>query len=126
MRKIGFLLAVTVFGAVFSTGLVSREVVAISDPICSSGVDEDLKKTAGCYEDDTIKSPIKTAVEVLLWVVGVICVVMVIWSGAKMTMSAGDAGAVMKAKNTLIYAVVGLVVAILAYAIVEFVIGKVG
>lgn len=61
----------------------------------------------------------------LLYAIGVIAVVMLIVAGIQMTTSAGDPGAVKKAKMTMTYAIVGLVVAILAYAIVNFVVGKV-
>ena len=60
----------------------------------------------------------------ILYVAGILAVVMIIVSGLKMTMSAGDAGAVQKAKNTLVYAIIGLVIAVLAYAIVNFVLKK--
>ena len=63
-------------------------------------------------------------INILLYVVGILAVVMIIVSGLKMTMSAGDAGAVQKAKNTLVYAIIGLVIAVLAYAIVNFVLKK--
>lgn len=65
---------------------------------------------------------------ILSWLfaaVGMLAVVMIIVSGLKMTLSAGDPGAVAKAKLTLVYSIVGLVVAMLAYAIVTFVIGSV-
>jgi len=60
----------------------------------------------------------------LLYAGGVVAVVMIIVAGLQMTTSAGDSGAVAKAKKTLTWAVVGLIVMILAYAIVNFVIGK--
>ena len=60
----------------------------------------------------------------LLWAVGAVAVIMIIVSGIKMTTSAGDPGAVQKAKQTLIYSIVGLVIAILAYAIVSFVLDR--
>ena len=66
---------------------------------------------------------------ILSWVfglTGILAVVMIIVSGFQMSMSAGDAGAVTKAKNTLIYSVVGLVVSLFAFAIVTFVVGKGG
>ena len=65
----------------------------------------------------------------LSWVfglLGVMSVIMIIYSGLQMTSSAGDAGAVTKARSTLIYSIVGLVVAISAFAIVQFVLKEVG
>ena len=66
---------------------------------------------------------------VLSWVfglIGVASVIMIIYSGVQMTASAGDAGAVTRAKNTMVYAIVGLVVSILAFGIVQFVMKEVG
>ena len=51
-------------------------------------------------------------------------VIMLIWGGIRYTTSAGDSNKVTAAKNTVLYAIVGLVIAILAYAIVNMVIGK--
>ena len=65
-------------------------------------------------------------VSYLFWAVGLVAVIMIVVSGLKMTMSAGDPGAVQKAKQTLIYSVIGLAIAILAYAIVTIVIDRVG
>jgi hypothetical protein len=48
---------------------------------------------------------------------------MIIYGGIRYTTSAGDSSHVKAAKDTILYAVVGLVVAILAYAIVNFVVG---
>ena len=46
---------------------------------------------------------------------------MIIYGGIQYTTSAGDSGKVTNAKNTILYAIVGLIVSILAYAIVNFV-----
>ena len=61
-----------------------------------------------------------------LYVGGIVAVVMAIVAGVQMTTSAGDPGAVKKAKTTLTWAIAGLVVMILAYAIVNFVIAQLG
>lgn len=66
---------------------------------------------------------VKTIVNVLLYVIGVIAVVVIIIGGIRYTTSGGNAASVSAAKNTILYAVIGLVVALLAYAIVNFVIG---
>ena len=59
----------------------------------------------------------------ILYILGILSVIMLIIGGVKYAMSAGDAKAVTDAKNTILYALIGLVIAILAYAIVNFVIG---
>lgn len=62
-----------------------------------------------------------TVTNVLLFLIGAISVIMLIIGGIRYTISNGDQGAVTSAKNTIMYAIIGLVVAILAYAAVNFV-----
>ncbi len=64
----------------------------------------------------------KDFVNIMLFAVGILAVIMIIWGGIRYVLSGGDSGAVSSAKKTILYAVVGLIVAILAYAIVNFVI----
>jgi hypothetical protein len=72
----------------------------------------------GCSGDGIFK----TVTNVLLFIIGAISVIMLIIGGIRYVVSGGDSGAVTSAKNTILYAVVGIVVAILAYALVNFVI----
>ena len=62
-----------------------------------------------------------TIVRVLLFLIGVVSVIMLIYGGIQYVLSTGDSGKVTNAKNTILYAIVGLIVAILSYAIVNFV-----
>ena len=64
-----------------------------------------------------------TVVNVLLFIIGAISVIMLIIGGIRYTISGGDSSAVTGAKNTILYAIVGIVVAVLAFAIVNFVLG---
>lgn len=65
---------------------------------------------------------ITTVTNILLFIVGAIAVVMVIVGGFRYVVSGGNTANITTAKNTILYAVVGLIVAILAYALVNFVI----
>lgn len=65
----------------------------------------------------------KTITNVLLFIIGAIAVIMLVVGGIRYTTSAGDSAAVTSAKNTILYAIVGIVVALLAFAVVNFVIG---
>lgn len=65
---------------------------------------------------------IKTLTDVLLFIVGALSVVMLIWGGIRYTTSAGNASSVAAAKNTIMYAVIGLIISLLAYAIVTWVV----
>lgn len=62
-------------------------------------------------------------VNVMLFIVGILAVIMIIFSGIRYITAHGDKNQVEGAKNTLIYSIVGLVVAIIAYALVNWVVG---
>lgn len=62
-----------------------------------------------------------TIVNILLYIIGAIAVIMLIIGGIRYVTSGGDSAAVTGAKNTILYAIIGIIVAILAYAIVNFV-----
>lgn len=74
----------------------------------------------GCSGDGIFK----TITNILLFLVGAVSVIMLIIGGVRYVVSGGDSSAVTGAKNTILYAIVGIVVAVLAYALVNFVIGS--
>ena len=65
-------------------------------------------------------------VNLLSIILGIAAVIMIIIGGLKYTTSNGDSGAITSAKHTIIYAIVGLVVAVLARPIVGLVLGSFG
>lgn len=58
---------------------------------------------------------------ILLFIVGAVAVIMLIFGGIRYVVSGGDQNNVTAAKNTILYAIIGIVVALLAYAAVRFV-----
>lgn len=70
----------------------------------------------------TLPERAQTITNVFLFALGAIAVIMIIIGGIRYVLSGGDSTSITGAKNTIMYAVIGLVVAILAYAIVNFVI----
>lgn len=68
---------------------------------------------------------IKLVINIFSLIVGVIAVVMIIVGGLKYITSSGDSSNVSGAKNTILYAIVGLVIVALAQIIVRFVLAKV-
>ncbi len=76
----------------------------------------------GATTQDSAPDIIKNVINLLLYLVGIIAVIVIIINGIRYTTSNGDASGVKSAKDGVLYAVVGLVVAILAYAIVNFVV----
>lgn len=81
---------------------------------------------ARCAKSTDQRSDIRVLIEiatnVLLFVIGAVAVIMIIIGGIRYTTSNGDSSQVTAAKNTILYGVVGVIVALLAYAIVNFVV----
>ena len=73
---------------------------------------------------DTLVSNITTILNAVVAVLGLVCVVVMIIGGVNYMTSAGDAGKVKKAKDTILYGLIGLVVCVLAFALVNFVIAN--
>lgn len=65
-----------------------------------------------------------TIANILLLILGAVAVIMLIVGGFRYVVSGGDSTAVEGAKNTILYAIIGIVVAFLAYAAVNFVVGQ--
>lgn len=74
-------------------------------------------------KDEDVNNFVGNLMDVLIWIVGVAAVIMIIVGGVKYITSGGDANKLTSAKNTILYSVVGLVVALFAYAIVTWIIG---
>ena len=62
---------------------------------------------------------------VIIGVLGIVAVIVIIFGGVQYMTSTGDASKVKKAKDTILYGVVGLVIVILAFAIVNFIIANI-
>ena len=69
---------------------------------------------------------VQSAINILLYLVGVISLIVVIVGALRYVLSGGNPQATSAAKDTILYAVIGLVVALLAYAIVNFVLTNFG
>lgn len=118
MKKI-----ILTLGLVFSLGLIFAPVPlgaqTVLEDYCAVAENND---TVICKQNaKPLTDYIKPIVNTLLFVLGAVSVVMIILGGIKYTTSSGDTKNVESAKNTIMYSVIGLVVAILAGAIVNFV-----
>ena len=96
-------------------------VFAAEDLTLRGGVDssKSADQPASLFGDGGI---FETVSKVLLFVIGAVSVIMLIIGGIRYTISQGDSAQVTSAKNTILYSIIGLVVAILAYAAVDFVV----
>jgi len=73
---------------------------------------------------NNLMDTVNTIINVIIGVIGFVAVVVIILGGVQYTTSAGDPGKVKKAKDTILYGIVGLVIALLAFAIVNFVLSS--
>lgn len=83
-------------------------------------------EATGTAPDTTVESTVATVINVFSFIVGVISVIMIIIGGLKYITSTGDSNKTESAKNTILYAVIGLAVVALAQVIVLFVLNRVG
>lgn len=119
------LLGITVTG---SFVLSVPATAAPLDDVCSAGATSD---SPVCREKNKTGDPITgpngiltRVIQILVFIIGIAAVIMIIINGLRYIISNGDSGAVNSAKNGIIYALIGLVVAILAQAIVSFVLNR--
>ncbi len=118
-----------VFGGVLlatvaTTVLQSQSVFAQG---VSGGISGGASTAKGNNQPDNLEGQegiFKKVTDVLLFLAGAVAVIVLIIGGIRYVISSGDSGQVQSAKNTILYAVVGLVVVIMAYAIVNFVINQ--
>ncbi len=88
---------------------------------CGGNSGSDVCKAQGT---DNATSMIEIVINTLLFILGSISVIMIVIGGIRYTTSAGVAADTKAAKDTIMYALVGLVVAMLSYTIVNFVVGR--
>ncbi|HET6746688.1 MAG TPA: hypothetical protein VFH06_01125 [Candidatus Saccharimonadales bacterium] len=116
MKKIK-LAIVTVFMAL--SAIVLMPSLTYADP--ASEIQGGVNAVGG-NGGTSLEDNLKTVVNILLFILGAIAVIMIVIGGIRYATSNGDTSAVKGAKDTILYSVIGLIVAILAYAIVNFVV----
>ncbi len=124
-RFISRIMLVPVF-AIGASGLIISTAGAAD---CSVNSNDPLASGQNCTKNESQPESLtgengvlKTITNVLLFIIGAISVIMIIWGGIQYVTSSGDSTRVQNAKNTILYSIVGLVVAILAFAVTNFVI----
>ena len=118
-------------GIVLLIGLIAMCVTAIVAPTsqaacegidCVSSTINKTQSTTGNTTD--VDSLAKQITNVLLYLVGGIAVIMISYGGVQYITSAGDGNKTKAARDTILYGVIGLAVAMAAWALATFVIGK--
>ena len=107
---------------VTSLAISSLALPAYADDICSKGdIPASVKEAAGCNVGSTsVTTVIVNIVNTIIGVLGIVAVIFIVIGGVQYMTSAGDPGKAKKAKDTILYACIGLVVAALAFAITNF------
>ena len=108
-------------------GMVHAQA-SIEDNLCN-GANLSINPDAECTDDgseaqDRVDRIIKLVINIFSLIVGVVSVIMIIIGGLKYITSGGNDSNITGAKNTILYAIIGLVVVALAQVIVRFVLAK--
>lgn len=100
-----------------TTGSVATNKASACDALTQIG--------GNCNDGESgVTTILRIALNILSFVVGLIAVIMIIIAGLRYITSNGDANTITSAKNTIIYAIVGLMVVAFAQIIVSFVLNK--
>jgi len=124
MKKVAGLVAVPAlvlsFALVAPTAVHAQDCTDVTAGGIGNGADcaKPTNAATNLFGDGSI---FNTVTNILLFLIGAISVVMLIIGGIRYVVSGGDQGAVTSAKNTILYAIIGIIVAFLAFAAVRFV-----
>lgn len=91
-----------------------------SDQVCKGVA---ATNGTGCVSGG-LTAGFQTIANTLIFLVGAISVLMIIIGGLRYVLSGGDSAGIKSAKDTILYALIGVVVAILSYALVSFITGR--
>lgn len=127
IRKLALILGLLPIMALSVPGIASASVFDSSKNAACAGLQ--FSDTGNCSgaatQANKVNNVIALVINILSVVVGVAAVIVIIISGLKFITSGGDSSSVASAKNGIIYAIVGLVVAALAQMIVRYVLKRV-
>jgi hypothetical protein len=128
MKFIKLALATLLSSAVMLAPATVMAATVTSNSLCNgtslNDVDDANCKTSPKEGEKTVKDIATDVINIFSWIVGIISVIMIIYGGFRYITSGGNDAGVKAAKNTILYAVVGLIIVALAQIIVKFVINK--
>lgn len=115
---------------VATVGVAHAEDPNIQDNLCSGAANLQFGDTADCSvnQKDTenkVNRLITNVINIFSVIVGIVAVIMIIIGGFRYIVSGGDSGNVTSAKNTILYAIIGLVIVAFAQFVVKFILGKI-
>ena len=101
--------------------ILAPQVAAQNNDDISGGISGGAESAKGDDQGDSLTQIFQTVVNIMLFVIGAVAVIMLVIGGIRYVVSGGSQEQVTGAKNTIMYAIIGIVVAFLAYAAVSFV-----
>lgn len=106
--------------------MLTLPVSAVTCPAGTNRQGSSASTLAECNieNDNSLIPTILNIIQVTIGVLALVAVIVIIFAGVQYTTSAGDTGKVKKAKDSILYGIIGLVIAILAFAIVNFVLSS--
>lgn len=122
-------LSLIILGMFAATALLLAVPIGVEAATAKQAACDGIGATAGaggCTDGSgkSISDLLALVINIFSWVVGVVAVIFIIVAGFKYITSGGDSTKVKSAKDTLVYALVGLVVVVLAQVLVKFVLTK--
>ena len=127
MKKIVKISLSIILGLIGVTALIAPPVFAADDVCSKQGVvPDEVYEAAGCSGNkNELQSAITSILSAIIGVVGLISVIYIIIGGIQYMSSSGDPSKIKKAKKTILYACIGLIISALAFIIVNFVINNI-
>ena len=123
-KKIITAALILMLGAATMTFVGTTLAEAASCGSASECINQGMTASGTSSTPKSLGSILTTVTNILLFLMGAISVIMIIVGGIRYATSQGDQTQMQSAKNTILYSIVGIVVAILAYAAVNFVISS--
>ncbi len=132
LKRIKSTLTSLLLSSMFFLPMAVPATVAAQDLVDCEGIQgcltEGADKTGDATADEAgtqVNNIVRLVINTFSWVVGIISVIMIIIGGLKYITSGGEGSNISAAKNTILYAIIGLVIVALAQIVVQFVLKNV-
>lgn len=109
--------------ALVALGFISTPVFADACSYCKGDNCEIICKK---HKEEDAENMVGKILQTVFMIVGIVAVIVIIIGGIMYSISQGDSGKITTAKNTILYAAIGLLVSVLSFAIVTFVLTSMG
>jgi len=119
-----------IVAAILMVGIVAASFIYATQPVVAVNdwnseackeADDDQKAALGCDMDSTAPSVVEGLINGIITVVGIVAVIVIVVGGQRYIVSQGDPSKITAARGMIIYGVIGLIVTLLAFAVVNFI-----